>query len=145
MKIPSDIAIKSILKPGSVFYFIEESFPSQEPHYFVVLNHEPLTENLLLMVNATSNVADRRKWVARVGLPAKTLVEANHSKCNFLDKESVFNCNSPIIRPLQTLIEKYEDSKLGLKGNVTTAVLEELRQGIVASPLVDNNTKKMIQ
>lgn len=145
MKIPSDIAIKSVLKPGSVFYFIEDSFQSKEPHYFVVLNKDPITENLLLMVNATSNVSDRISWAKKVGLPAATLVEADSRKCTFLAKQSIFNCNSPIIRPLKTLIEKFDDSKLGLKGNVTDEVLEELRQGVILSPLVDGVTKEMIK
>ena len=89
MKIPSEIAIKSILKPGSVFYFTEDSFQSQAPHFFVILNKDPISENLLLMVNATSNVSERKNWVTKVGLPSETLVEADSEKCVFLDKKSV--------------------------------------------------------
>ncbi len=45
-----EIQIKAALKPGSVYYFPEASFSSSDSHYFVVLNHNPLSDSFLVRV-----------------------------------------------------------------------------------------------
>ena len=46
--------LKLFLRGGSVFYVQDRSLTSAEPHFFIVLNHNPLNEECLLLVVASS-------------------------------------------------------------------------------------------
>lgn len=143
MEIPPEAAIKSILKAGVAFYFTATSFKSSEPHFFVVLNYDPLSDKLLLMVNASSNV-ERRK-AARSNLPQATLVCVSPSECAFLKKESVFDCNSPILETTDNLIKKLKAGQLNIVPHIVQSdILSRLRQGVLASPLLDYEYKSII-
>ena len=56
IEIPPEVQVKSTIKPGTVYYFTEESFKSEEPHYFIVINHDPVNDEVVLMVCASSKV-----------------------------------------------------------------------------------------
>ena len=142
MPLPVDgnVAIRSTIGPGTVFYFSEESFRSSANHYFVVLNHAPLIDRAIMMVNATTNIAGRR--AARTSLPAETLVEVQRANCPFLTEDSIFDCNSPTTHPIEVLIKKFNDGKLKLVAHAAPSdLLERLRTGVLASPLISNADK----
>lgn len=136
--------IKSLLKSGVVFYFPEHSFKSKEPHYFVVLNNDPLNDKEIVMVNATTEIQKRKDWVQRVGFSPETLVELTKAECPLLKKDSVFDCNSPLVHSIQTLVEKYRDGNMLIKGTVSVEVLQRLKGGICKSPKVIKRLKKLI-
>lgn len=142
--IPADIAIRSVLKSGAVFYFAEETFSSDEPHFFIVLNKNPLGDSVIFMVSTTSKVEERTNWAERAGVSAETLVKVDGSRCSFLTKSSVMNCNDIVRKPLQSLIDKFQNRELGLKGEVSDEVLSEIISGVKKSPLVDEYTKELI-
>ena len=48
------------LRAGSVFYFQSRELTSAKPHFFVVVNREPVRSQLLLLTIVTSNIADVR-------------------------------------------------------------------------------------
>ena len=41
---------------GSVYYFAERHLTSPEPHYFIVVNSDPLAQQVLLLSVVTSKV-----------------------------------------------------------------------------------------
>ena len=53
MDISAEIKMKCTVREGSVFYFTEETFVSNEPHYFVVLNSSPLNNKIIVLVDRT--------------------------------------------------------------------------------------------
>jgi len=61
MQIDPEVQIDATKRPGTVYYFPEDSFGSDEPHYFVVLNAISQVDEKLLLVNATSQIEKRKK------------------------------------------------------------------------------------
>jgi hypothetical protein len=49
-----DPKLRLTLREGSVYYFTERSLTSAEPHYFIVVNSNPITQELLLLGVVTS-------------------------------------------------------------------------------------------
>lgn len=143
MELPPQV-LRKILKPGSAFLFVEESFQGAKPHFFIVLNHHPQMDERLLMVNATTKIEKRRFLVNLIGAP-ETLVVVKPHECAFLKQESAFDCNYPILRTVNDLILKYQSKELKMVGEVTGDLLGKLRNGVLLSPLVDEATKKIIR
>jgi len=48
------------LRAGSVYYFRSRELTSEQPHFFIVVNRDPIGSQLLLLTIVTSNVADAR-------------------------------------------------------------------------------------
>ena len=64
--------LKLTLRAGSVYYFQERKLTSPEPHYFIVVNQEPFSRQLLVLTVVSSKVDNVKRL--RQGLPG-TLVE----------------------------------------------------------------------
>lgn len=144
MDVPAEIQIKSTIKPGSVFYFQEESFRSVKPHYFVVLNSSPLVADALLLVCAVTIDIKTIERCERLEYEPATLVSATPEDCPFLKHPSLFDCNSAIARPLSVLIAKLKAGKLKRFGAVSPELLEKLREGVLASRVVSRKDKRLI-
>ena len=54
------LELRAGLRAGSVFYFRSRELTSEQPHFFIVVNREPLRLELLLLTIVTSNIADVR-------------------------------------------------------------------------------------
>jgi len=94
------------------------------------------------MVHAQSEVEKRVK--ARANMPAETLTIVDTNDCPFLKHRSVFDCNSITPKTIAVLKGKFESGTLKMIDTASAAVLQRLRNGVLASPLVDRDTKKII-
>ncbi len=142
--IPTEIIAEFIeLKVGSVLYTDEESFTSEEPHNLVILNHNPMTDEVLILVCATSDVASRVDWIRRSGFPSETLVIVDQNDCSFLKRQSVFNCNDVIKSSVGVVCDKYKNKKLNFKGCVSDEIIQKMQAGVIASPRVEESIKKL--
>lgn len=144
LDVPSEV-IDMLIKEGAVFYFPEDTFATDDPHYFCVLNCDPVTEETLLLVNATSKVDERIKARSNQGLPADTLVKVGVGDCSFLTCDSVFDCNSPIIKTRQELKDKFDNGEVKLCDPMPKDILEKLRDGVVMSKLVSTTHEGIIR
>jgi hypothetical protein len=142
--IPPLTRISATLKSGSVYYFFGDGFKSDEPHYYVVLNKTPFESITLVVVNATSKVSRWESYAKRRNLPPETIVKVTTQQCPFLHKESVFNCNLAESYTPQRLLELCDSGTFKHKGEVTIDVLNKLIEGVLASPLVKKELKKLI-
>ncbi len=143
MELPPQV-LRKILKPGSVFYFAHQESTGEDPHYFVILNKDPQTNELLVLVNATTKIEKRRFFISHRGLPAGTLVVLKPEEAPFLKKESAFDCNYPRLIPVEDLIGKFKMKELKMRGEAGISIVERLRKAVLASPLVDEKTKDII-
>lgn len=135
--------IKLTIQQGSIFYFVEETWKSDEPHYFIVLNPSPQKDVLLIMVGATTLCA---KDFSRItGLPKETFVDVTPDECQTLKKISLFNCNNVIEKSIDTLVKKLEKEELKRCGYVEMPILTRLLNGVKMSPNVKGQTKKMLE
>jgi hypothetical protein len=64
--------LRLTLREGSVYYFAERHLTSPEPHYFIVVNSDPLAQQVLVLSVVTSKVDDVK--LRRKACP-ETLVE----------------------------------------------------------------------
>jgi hypothetical protein len=142
--IPPKVKISSTIKPGSAYYFIGTNFQSTEPHYFVILNKDPLSSMSLIVVNATSKVSKREAYITSRNLPTETLVKVTRAECSFLKIDSAFDCNYPGEYTPQELIDCCNTSVFEYKGDVSDAILKKLQKGLLASPLVKKESKKLV-
>lgn len=144
MQIPPEIHIRVTVKEGTIYYFAEESFDSSEPHFFVVLNRNPLTDEILILVNATTKIGRRRK--VRRRLPPETLVEITPTDCCVLRESSLFDCNSVTEKTVDTLVEKLSNQELKVCSEVLKPeLLQKLRSGVLASPIVIRTHKALLR
>lgn len=143
--IPEFVFRPYIIKKGSILYFKADCFRDNQPHYFVIIGYDAVTDKLY-MVNATSGVDGRKNFIARRNLPAETLVIADPTDCHFLSHESVFNCNDVTPVGFDEVYKKYSEGKL--KCNCTEyteeSILNKILAGVGISPLVSPEIKEII-
>lgn len=139
--VPPEVRIKSTIKSGSVYYFAEETLTSDEPHYFVVINHNPITDNVILLVCASSKIERVKK--RRSDLPM-TVVEVKKEEYDGFKKDSIIDCNDVLKKPINQLIQKLEEGKLELKPIMDIELVNKLRKAILQSPVVERYVKKLL-
>ncbi len=141
MNIPPEVQLKATLRSGSVYYFIETTFASREPHYFIVLNHHPATDDVLILVCSSSQ--KERVKRRRRGLPAATLVEISQAEYkDFPTAASIVDCNYVVQKTVSQLLAKIEQGELKFKSVMDNALVDKLRNGVLASPVVAEDIKK---
>ena len=89
-------AFKNILKQGTVFRLKGQiPFPSDNYHVFVVLNYEPKSDELLLLVNGTSKVEKKLQYLHRIYQEnaTKTSVIIEAGSYRFISKQTIIDCN----------------------------------------------------
>src|SRR3989344_4970539 len=131
MDIPAQVRILATMKTGSVYYFEEEQLSSTEPHYFVVLNKEPRTEEFLILVCASSQVEKRRQTIQKLGFPQETLVFVSSTDYRLFRRDTVIDCNRAFEKTARSLIEKFEENRLMVCTDIMPEeIVQKLMQGV---------------
>jgi hypothetical protein len=145
MDIPSRIRILGGIQQGSVFYFQEEQLTSPEPHYFVVLNRSPKTEELIIMACASSQIAKRKNIVDKLGFAPETLVFISKEDYPLLTKETVIDCNKVFNKNLQSLSDMLDQNKLGVCIEVLPKnIVDKLISGVMLSTQISEDIKNIL-
>ena len=140
----AETLFKNTVQKGSVFYFVEDTFETDRPHFFVVLNDDPKNEKILILVCAVTLSVKVAFLYEKFKYLRETMVDVTPSLCSFLKHPSIFNCNSPIEKSFLVFIDKLKDGKLKHVGEVNQELLSKLRDGVLASPLVTKECKKLL-
>ncbi|PIR91746.1 hypothetical protein COU03_00675 [bacterium (Candidatus Gribaldobacteria) CG10_big_fil_rev_8_21_14_0_10_41_12] len=145
MIISPDVRIKSTIRSGSVYLFKEDSFENcNKKHYFIVLNSNPLSGELLFLVWAKTLSAKVYLYIDNSSLPLDTFVDITE-QCDWCPNPTVVDCNNLIEKDISELIDKLKDKKLDMIGLVSVDTLKNLVAGVLKSPLVDRRIKKLLQ
>ncbi len=142
---PADKTIRLTLKGGAVYYFVEDSFVGKGPHYFVVLNKQPIADDGLVFVCAVTLDIDAVTRVERMGYARETLIDVTSADYALFTRPTLFDCNNIVVQPINVLVEKMEAGELLVKDRVSETVLVKLRQGVIASRHVSEKIKKLIR
>ena len=134
--------LRLILRPGSVFYFQERKLTSEEAHYFIVLNHRPLTDDALLLVVSSSQVA--KVQLRRQSLPGTVLVIPFGQYRDF-PEESIVDCNEVWQKSRGEIAQLLEIKQAVALADMPRPIVEQLRQAVLASPLVDEEIKQRLR
>ncbi len=138
-----DQFIQGTIEQQTIYFAVDDSIPSGKPHYFVVLNVDPKTDQVIYLACATSKVKEALQ--RRSGLPADTVVVVTPSECDVLKKDSAFDCNSLFERTIQQLIEKRALGRLKFEGKMPDNIFKKLINGVLKSTLVTGKAKKLIK
>ncbi|HRI48007.1 MAG TPA: hypothetical protein PK559_12950 [Ignavibacteriaceae bacterium] len=143
MDISPEFQIKASLKSGSVYYFEDNSLTSIEPHYFVVLNHDPSNDFLLLLVCSSSQIDKVR--IRNKNNPSTTLVEITPKDYPDFTKDSIIDCNKVFPRSVNDLVNKLKQGKLKLKSELSANIVNRLQQGVLDSSMVEESLKRILR
>jgi hypothetical protein len=142
VEVPAEIQIRAAIKGGSVYYFPEESFSSEAPHYFIVLNHDPLAETLIILACASSKI-DKVKQ-RRCRCHPQTLVEITPQQYPDFTTHSIIDCNRVLEKTIGQLVEKLASGQLKRKTEMDLSLVEQLRQGVLLSTQIDTRIKNIL-
>lgn len=137
-----DLTLRLSLREGSVYYFTERTLTSAEPHYFIVVNADPLTQQVLLLSVVTSKVEEVKRRRADC---LATVVELSPKDFDVLTKLSIVDCNSLKTIPLTEFNERFTRKEIRCFDKDLTLVLRKaLRRAIHASRIVADELKALV-
>ncbi len=142
MQIPYEIRLT--LRQGTVYYMAERGLTSAAPHYFVVLNRNPLRDRLLLLLVASSQLEKARNRITRKNLPAASLVEINEADYDDFSKDSCIDCNKLFNKSIEELCQQWIKKEVKDKRDLPPELLAKLIEGVAASPLISDEDKALI-
>lgn len=141
MAIPWEIRVS--LRPGTVYYMADRSLTISEPHYFIVVNADPLGDQILLLTVASSQIETVKR--RRTKEPQSTIVEIDRSQYSEFTKDSIIDCNQVITKSLDDLCGQWNRKEIIPKDDIPKEILEVLQQGVLQSRLVSAADKAKIQ
>lgn len=130
------------LRSGTVYYFEHRGVYSNEPHFFAVINADPLSSNVLIMTIGSSRVSkvqDRRK-----GLPPETLVIVDPSEYPDFTKPTIIDCNQVFELSKEELVQKFKTKNLRHHRDLPKTILDKIWEGVRTSPRVDEAHKQFL-
>jgi hypothetical protein len=139
----TDAILRLTLRGGSVYYLQHRCLSSAEPHFFVVLNLDPLGDNFLILAVASSNVENVRHRYK--DLPPETLVEISPADYPDFRLPSIVDCNHWFPVTKQELLHKLKTGLASEKAPISSALLARLRQGMLASPLIEDELRDRLR
>ena len=149
MTIESEISITRMIRKGSIFYFSEESFDTNIPHNYVILNNQPTSDiSIVLLVAVTfdQRVYERVDYFVSIKrFPKETFVDVKPQDCSLFSKLTLFNCNNVFEKDFLYFVDKLDQGKLRFKGLLEESIVKRLVEGVKKSPTVTRSLKKLIE
>lgn len=137
-----DTKLRLSLREGTVYYFAHHSLTSAEPHYFIVVNSDPLTQKVLLAGVVTSKV-DKAKLRRKACL--ETLVEMDETSFDILTKPSIVDCNDLKEIPLTEFNARFAVGKIKyFDKDLPLSLRKELRKAIHVSTILSDEQKALV-
>jgi hypothetical protein len=142
VQIPLEIRLS--LRQGTVYYMAERGLSSAEPHYFVVLNRNPLGSKILLLLVASSQVEKAQKRILRKSLPLESFVAIDEAEYDDFSKDSCIDCNKLFNKSVEELCEQWRKKEVRAHKDLPRELVEKLIAGVKASPLISEEDKGLI-
>ena len=129
------------LRPGSVYYFQSRELTSGQPHFFVVVNRDPIGTKRLLLTIVTSNIeAVRRRNRER----PETFIEISSADYDELKVNSAIDCNVVIEKPLSELVGMVQRKEVRYHRDLPVQIFAKLKAAVLASSVVAPEIKELI-
>ena len=138
---PIPLELRLGLRAGSVYYFQRRELSSGQPHFFVVVNREPITAKLLLLTIVTSKVEKVR---IRNRERPNTVVEISPEEYNEFKVLSAVDCNVVLEKPLSELVGLVRRKEVRYHKDLPPEFFAKIRTAIIASPLVVDELKLLL-
>jgi hypothetical protein len=137
-----DLTLRLTLREGSIYYFAERHLTSPEPHYFIVVNSDPLAQHVLVLSVVTSQVESVK--LRRKACP-ETLVELAPDVFDLLKKPSIVDCNDLKQIPLAEFNARFVRKGIHyFDKDLPAALRKALRKAIHASKILADEVKALV-
>ena len=133
--------LRLALRAGSVYYFQTRELSSAEPHFFVVVNRDPIGTKLLLLTIVTSKVEKVR---LRNRERLHTVVEISPKEYDEFKLLSAVDCNVVLEKPLAELAGLVKRKEVRYHKDLPPEIFRKLKTAILASPLVADELKLLL-
>lgn len=128
----------------TVFYFenIEHNQDERKPHYHIAI---PTKNNSYLLLVMFTSQLEKRKAHRQTNPDAlSSLIFTNEREFDFLTKESVIDCNSPIYKTREELMASI-DNLQPKEAHIPIKFRDKIIEAIKTSPIVRRNIKKALE
>ncbi len=133
----------STIQPGKIYYFKSEQLThTSEPHYFIAIAMP--NDDIVIFSVLTSQFEKRKRFIELNNFPFSTLVWIKPDDENELKKNSYVDCNTVFKYSKEKLIQMYKENEITFIGHVLDSKFEEIKQGILDSPLITREVKNML-
>lgn len=136
------LELKLGLRTGSVFYFQARELLSEKPHFFVVVNTDPLRDELLLLTVFTSQIDKLR---LRNSDRPETVVEFGPADYAPLDRPTAVDGNVIVRRSLSEMADLVRRKQMRYHPDLPEALMERLRKALLSSPVIEDEDKDLIR
>jgi len=134
--------LRATIKAGSVYKFSDLTFSSANPHFFIVLNHDPKNDSFIALVCSSSKVDKVRR--RRSHLPQGTLVTIQRSEyTDFTEEYSIVDGNQVYQRSIGELELKIRKGELEIKADMDMTLIKKIRAAVNLSPMVEEEVKDL--
>ena len=142
---PGDVPweIRLTLRPGTVYYFQHRELTSVEPHFFIVVNRDPLRDQMLLLAVASSKLEKVQQ--RRRNLPSETLVVIAPHDYDEFKCLSIVDCNRLFHKSIAELVEDWRRGLMKPKKDLPPELLARIQAGVRLSPLVEEEAKALVR
>jgi hypothetical protein len=138
-KLPLELRLG--LRAGSVYYFQSRELTSERPHFFIVVNRDPIRKQLLLLTIVTSNVAAAR---TRNHDRLHTVVEISPQEYDEFKVLSAVDRNVVLEKPLAELVGMAERKEIRYHRDLPSELFAKIKTAILASRLVPEELKELL-
>jgi hypothetical protein len=129
------------LRAGSVYYFQSRELTSAQPHFFVVVNRDPIgTKRVLLTIVSSKVETVRRRNRER----SETFIEISPINYKELKVNSAIDCNVVIEKPLSELAGMVQRKEVRYHRDLPATIFASIKAAILASPVVPAELKQML-
>lgn len=130
------------LREGTVYYFAHHTLTSPDPHYFIVVNSDPIKQKVLLLSVVTSQV---EKVKLRRMACLDTVVELTPADFDVLTKPSIVDCNDLKEISLAVFNGNFTAKKIKyFTKDLPMALRKELRKAIHTSTILSDEQKALV-
>jgi len=135
--------LRLTLRQGSVYYMQDRRLTSAEPHFFIVLNHCPLDDQVLLLAVSTSQVQNLK--LRRRNVPPESVVILSPAEYPEFTRPSAVDCSSLFEMTTAELRERISTKQAQVRRDLPPATVQALVRGVLASPLIRTEQKAMVE
>lgn len=138
---PLSLTLRLSLRSGCVYKFQDRRLTSGEPHYFVVVNRDPIGDKLLLLTICTSKIETARRLCRH---QIETLVEIDVGKVAYLPLQTAINCNQLFDMSLEAFSEKSNEVGFETCDPLPSEIFLQIKAAILISKQLSEDEKKLI-
>ena len=138
---PLPVELRLGLRAGSVYYFQSRELSSGQPHFFIVVNRDPIATKLLLLTIVSSKVDKVR---IRNRERPHTVVEISPKEYSEFKLLSAVDCNVVLEKSLSELSGLVRRKEVRYHKDLSPEIFGKIKEAILASPLVADELKLLI-